>query len=86
MDQQSHPRNDHLRDDMSNDTECTDAHDNDVPAVIFSKWPLDIDDDEFRAGYPFTPTSSDENDGQTFTHKKREEEISFSEFRRNNMR
>jgi len=86
MNQQSHPRNDHLGEDMSNNTDWTDAHDNDVPTVIFSQWPIDIDDDEFRAGYPFSPTSSDEEDGQTFTHQKREEAISFFEFRRNNMR
>ena len=78
MNQQSHLRNDQLREDMSNNMDCTDSHDNNVPAVIFSKWPLDIDDDdEFRAGYPFNTTPSDEEDGQAYIYQRRKEEISF---------
>ena len=40
---------------MNNNTSHIVSNENDTPTVTFTKWPLDMDDDEFRAGYPFTP-------------------------------
>lgn len=34
-----------------------------APVVIFKEWPIDYDDDEFRAGYPFDLDKLDEPDG-----------------------
>jgi hypothetical protein len=45
---------------MNNNSGDSVSNKDNVPAVNFMKWPLDVDDDdddEFRAGYPFTPTS-----------------------------
>ena len=38
-------------------------NENDSSSIKFLKWPLDMDDDEFRAGYPFTSIAEKEIDG-----------------------
>ncbi len=48
---------------MNNNTDDIISNESDVPSVVFIKWPLDMDDDEFRAGYPFTPAPSEEMNG-----------------------
>lgn len=48
---------------MNNNTDHTTSNENDVPQITFIKWPLDMDDDEFRAGYPFSPVPSEEMNG-----------------------
>ncbi len=48
---------------MNNNTGHIISTENDAPPVAFIKWPLDMDDDEFRAGYPFTPVPLEEVNG-----------------------
>ncbi len=45
---------------MNNNTDDIISNENDVPSFTFTEWPLDEDDEEFRAGYPFSPVPSEE--------------------------
>lgn len=54
---------------MDNNTSHIMPNENNVPQVVFTKWPLDMDDDEFRAGYPFTSTQLEELNGLIFIIK-----------------
>ena len=55
---------------MNNNTNHITSNENDVPQVIFTKWPLDMDDNEFRAGYPFTSSQLEESNGLIFITQK----------------
>ncbi|CAF1445497.1 unnamed protein product [Adineta steineri] len=48
----------------------------DLSPIKFLEWPIDADDDEqFRAGYPYTPDKEKEIDGDTFYTPDEEKEI-----------
>ncbi|CAF1397136.1 unnamed protein product [Rotaria sordida] len=42
---------------MNNNSDHISSNKNDIPTINFIQSPLDMDDDEFRAGYPFTSIS-----------------------------
>jgi hypothetical protein len=44
---------------MNNNTNNIIPNEDNVPAVTFTPWPVDTDDEEFRAGYPFTSSQSE---------------------------
>lgn len=48
---------------MNNTTDHINSNENEVPTFTFAQWPLDEDDSEFRAGYPFSPVPSEELNG-----------------------
>jgi hypothetical protein len=48
---------------MNNNMDHTISNENSTATIIFSQWPVDFDDEEFRAGYPFTPVPLEEGDG-----------------------
>ena len=48
---------------MNDNTRHIISNENDIPSIAFIQWPLDMDDDEFRAGYPFTPVPLEEVNG-----------------------
>lgn len=50
---------------MNNNTNNTIENESNVPTVNFIHWSLDIDmnDEEFRAGYPFTTSTNETVNG-----------------------
>ena len=55
---------------MNNNTNHIISNEHDVHQVVFTKWPLDMDDDEFRAGYPFASCQLEESNGLIFITQK----------------
>jgi hypothetical protein len=53
---------------MNNNTSNIISNESNVAAVTFIHWPLDMegDDDEFRAGYPFTSSPLETVNGYLF--------------------
>ncbi|CAF3846668.1 unnamed protein product [Adineta steineri] len=61
---------------MNNSDSAFIEKDNDLSTIKFLEWPIDADDDEqFRAGYPYTPDEEKEIDGETFDTPDEEKEI-----------
>lgn len=51
---------------MDNNNDHNNSNENDkLEEIIFKEWPLDEDDEQFRAGYPFTPIPFEEMNGLT---------------------
>ncbi|CAF4287670.1 unnamed protein product [Adineta steineri] len=61
---------------MNNSDSTFIKKENDLSSIKFFEWPIDADDDEqFRAGYPYTPDEEKEIDGETFYTPDEEKEI-----------
>ncbi len=60
---------------MNNNTSNINSNESNVPEVTFIHWPLDMDDDEFRAGYPFTSSPSEAVNGQIFIQNPEKKKI-----------
>ncbi|CAF4137832.1 unnamed protein product [Adineta steineri] len=61
---------------MNNSDSAFIKKEDDLSPIKFLEWPIDADDDEqFRAGYPYTPDKEKEIDGDTFYTPDEEKEI-----------
>ncbi|CAF4248303.1 unnamed protein product [Adineta steineri] len=61
---------------MNNSDSAFIKKENDLSSIKFLEWPMDADDDEqFRAGYPYTPDEEKEINGETFYTPDEEKEI-----------
>lgn len=51
---------------MNNSMNHTISNEKDVQQIVFTQWPMDMDDEEFRAGYPYTSTELETVTGSIF--------------------